>query len=71
MTNYPQLQESINRLSELLTKVKEKDAQIQVAILFNNSNTFPELHISIPKIRKELKALKKEYRDLTLKLKLK
>lgn len=68
MTNYPQLQEHVNRLSELLTLIEAKDKEIIGGTNYNNNTVFAELRFDIPELRKELKALKKEYRDLTRKI---
>ncbi len=71
MTNYPQIQESLNRLSELLTLIEGKEAEIPTAKKFNEGCVILLSYIDAAELRKELKALKEEYRDLTRKINLK
>ena len=70
MTNYPKLQESINRLNELLALIKDKDREVVVAKDWNDYNNFDQIAIDVSKIRRELKALKTEYNQLLTKIKI-
>ncbi len=70
MIDYHALQESINRLNEVFHLMIMKSMDIVGGVAFNKSNTFPELAIKLPKLRKELKALKSEYNQLLTKIKI-